>query len=302
MSSRAVRALYRLLLRQARDLERQGVAALDIRMPLNKEAWLFEGGSHSWAAPRDIYRLESLRTLAPWAAKGVASGSLPPPELRALVSRCFRHPPASSSREEQLDRAFLSLRLLSEQVHMHCHCSSSCETEGVDVEVTTGYVGNQRDLDPTFEAEEGAEEGADGNTYFTYRIRVSNCGLPREEKQTEAVTADRAAHKQASGARLEASEETVQLLGRHWLIYDSRGVLIHEVPKGTSGVVGCTPLLEPGACFEYYSGVDLSEPAGSLRGSFQMAVVNPSKPHDKWIRTFDAEVAPVAFVATGGAA
>jgi hypothetical protein len=33
-----------------------------------------------------------------------------------------------------------------------------------------------------------------------------------------------------------------------------------------------------------------------------MAVVNPSKPHDKWIRTFDAEVAPVAFVATGGAA
>ncbi|KAI3430608.1 hypothetical protein D9Q98_005201 [Chlorella vulgaris] len=273
MSSRAVRALYRLLLRQARDLERQGVAALDIRMPLNKEAWLFEGGSHSWAAPRDIYRLESLRTLAPWAAKGVASGSLPPPELRALVSRCFRHPPASSSREEQLDRAFLSLRLLSEQVHMHCHCSSSCETEGVDVEVTTGYVGNQRDLDPTFEAEEGAEEGADGNTYFTYRIRVSNCG-----------------------------EETVQLLGRHWLIYDSRGVLIHEVPKGTSGVVGCTPLLEPGACFEYYSGVDLSEPAGSLRGSFQMAVVNPSKPHDKWIRTFDAEVAPVAFVATGGAA
>jgi len=36
MSSRAVRALYRLFLRQAHELERQGVAQLQIREPVSK--------------------------------------------------------------------------------------------------------------------------------------------------------------------------------------------------------------------------------------------------------------------------
>lgn len=47
-------------------------------------------------------------------------------------------------------------------------------------------------------------------------------------------------------------EETVQLLGRHWIIQDASGKVLTEVAKGSRGVVGCTPLLEPGACFEYY--------------------------------------------------
>ena len=38
MSSKAVRTLYRLFLRQARDLERRGIAQLDIRMPVSKGA------------------------------------------------------------------------------------------------------------------------------------------------------------------------------------------------------------------------------------------------------------------------
>lgn len=40
------------------------------------------------------------------------------------------------------------------------------------MEVTTAYVGRQSDLDPTYEKEEGVAD----KHYFTYRIRVSNCG------------------------------------------------------------------------------------------------------------------------------
>lgn len=36
MSSRAVRALYRLFLRQARALDRSGVTQLDVRAPVSK--------------------------------------------------------------------------------------------------------------------------------------------------------------------------------------------------------------------------------------------------------------------------
>lgn len=49
--------------------------------------------------------------------QGATSGSFSPAQLRALITRCFRQP-AGASREEQLDQAFTSLRLLSDQVHM----------------------------------------------------------------------------------------------------------------------------------------------------------------------------------------
>ena len=51
-------------------------------------------------------------------------------------------------------------------------CSSSCTTEGVHVEVTPAYVGRQSEMDPTYEEEDGVAE----RRYYTYRVRVSNCG------------------------------------------------------------------------------------------------------------------------------
>lgn len=102
MSSRAVRALYRLFLRQARALERNGVPQLDVRAPISKgedravgwcicragalkirggvlqaaspprllaEAWLMQQGGHGWAPPRDEFHLRSLQQLFPWAAE-----------------------------------------------------------------------------------------------------------------------------------------------------------------------------------------------------------------------------------------
>ncbi len=56
-----------------------------------------------------------------------------------------------------------------------------------------------------------------------------------------------------------------QLVGRHWLITDHRGV-VQEV-RGLA-VVGHQPLLKPGEQFEYTSWVQIGTPQGSMQGSF----------------------------------
>jgi ApaG protein len=62
-------------------------------------------------------------------------------------------------------------------------------------------------------------------------------------------------------------EQTVQLKTRHWKITDAFG-RVQEV-KGT-GVVGEEPVLEPGASYEYTSGVPLPTPSGIMMGSYGM--------------------------------
>jgi len=62
-------------------------------------------------------------------------------------------------------------------------------------------------------------------------------------------------------------EQTVQLKTRHWKITDAYGRL-QEV-KG-AGVVGEEPVLEPGASYEYTSGVPLPTPSGIMTGSYGM--------------------------------
>lgn len=42
----------------------------------------------------------------------------------------------------------------------------------------------------------------------------------------------------------------MQLLSRHWIIRDLQGKVVTEVQKGSRGVVGCTPLIKPGDCFQ----------------------------------------------------
>ena len=64
-----------------------------------------------------------------------------------------------------------------------------------------------------------------------------------------------------------ASDLSVQLLARQWKISDSNGA-IHEVQG--EGVVGETPLIAPGASFDYVSGCPLDTPGGSMTGSYRM--------------------------------
>lgn len=63
------------------------------------------------------------------------------------------------------------------------------------------------------------------------------------------------------------SEFTVQLLARHWDIFDSSGEL-SEVDG--EGVVGEQPVLEPGESFEYESACSLTTDIGKMRGTYLM--------------------------------
>ncbi len=61
------------------------------------------------------------------------------------------------------------------------------------------------------------------------------------------------------------SEETVQLLSRHWII-NSGGSFFDEVVG--DGVVGMQPHIESGESFEYKSGAVIQDPCGSMKGTY----------------------------------
>lgn len=65
--------------------------------------------------------------------------------------------------------------------------------------------------------------------------------------------------------------ETVQMMTRHWVFVNQFGQLETET-KGP-GARGVTPVLPPGAEWNYESGSSLSTPYGSMHGSFQFEVL-----------------------------
>jgi ApaG protein len=88
----------------------------------------------------------------------------------------------------------------------------------------------------SFMAEQSAP--ASGRWFWSYHIRIENNG-----------------------------DANVQLLARSWTITDSRGA-VHEV-RG-EGVVGQSPVIAPGAAYDYVSGCPLPTPTGRMTGSYQM--------------------------------
>ena len=97
---------------------------------------------------------------------------------------------------------------------------------------------------------------------------------------------------------------TCRVLGRHWMIRDSRGEG-EVVPHGSPGIVGYTPLLKPGQRFVYGSGTLLDCEEGSMWGSLQCEelelpddaagdeadVEYEAMPHGSGV-AFDAEIGP----------
>ncbi len=63
------------------------------------------------------------------------------------------------------------------------------------------------------------------------------------------------------------SDTTIQLLRRHWLIYDANGT-IREIEG--EGVVGLQPILEPNGVHEYISGCNLTTSIGKMAGTYLM--------------------------------
>jgi len=66
-------------------------------------------------------------------------------------------------------------------------------------------------------------------------------------------------------------EDTVQLVNRYWHITDEQG-LVQEV-RGP-GVIGETPVLQPGQAFQYTSGTSLHTPSGIMMGTYEMVNTN----------------------------
>jgi ApaG protein len=100
-------------------------------------------------------------------------------------------------------------------------------------EITQGI---QIEVTPEYRVDESSP--ADSNYVFAYHVKITNLG------QTE-----------------------VQLISRHWIITDGKGV-VHEV-KGP-GVIGEQPKLKPNESHSYSSFCPLTTPTGNMRGTFQL--------------------------------
>ena len=62
------------------------------------------------------------------------------------------------------------------------------------------------------------------------------------------------------------TQQSSQLLNRHWTITDGQG----QVEEVTGpGVIGQQPWLKPGEAFRYSSGAILKTPVGSMQGSYE---------------------------------
>jgi len=83
------------------------------------------------------------------------------------------------------------------------------------------------------------------------------------------------------------SSESVQLLNRHWNIYDSLNNL--EVVDG-EGVIGKKPIINPKQSHTYSSHCFLTSPVGAMNGYYDMINFATSKKFKVIIPTFQLTV------------
>jgi len=79
---------------------------------------------------------------------------------------------------------------------------------------------------------------------------------------------------------------SVQLLNRHWYIFDSNGE--YRQVEG-DGVIGQQPILLQGEHFQYVSGCQLRSEMGTMHGTYQMANLNNNKKFEVEIPKFQME-------------
>jgi ApaG protein len=70
------------------------------------------------------------------------------------------------------------------------------------------------------------------------------------------------------------SKDSVQLMSRHWEIYDA---LNHKEIVDGDGVIGKKPVLKPGETYTYSSGCLLCSPFGTMKGHFNMVNFTTTK-------------------------
>lgn len=189
-------------------------------------------------------------------------------------------------------QAFDALRVLADQQGMAA-CSAAAMTEGVRVEITTGFIGSRIPLDLLGET-------PTARPVWTYRCRVENVGccppchardfLPFLPLSGMLGCARHTSwHPAHAGACVYMQAEESAAAGPAVAHPDQRGAAACSraarinrcVPRGRcwgaarccsvlsthsllcAGVVGCTPVLRPGDCFQYHSATDLSTASGA---------------------------------------
>ncbi len=80
-------------------------------------------------------------------------------------------------------------------------------------------------------------------------------------------------------------EHPMQLCSRYWRIVDAGG-RVEEI-RG-EGVVGQTPVIDPGMSFTYTSGCPLKTPSGIMSGTYQMSSID-GQMHDVAIPAFSLD-------------
>ena len=83
------------------------------------------------------------------------------------------------------------------------------------------------------------------------------------------------------------SNDSVQLISRHWNIFDSLNNL--EIIEG-EGVVGKKPILAPKKSYTYSSYGNLTSPIGSMKGFFNMINFTTTKNFRVYIPSFQLTV------------
>lgn len=77
---------------------------------------------------------------------------------------------------------------------------------------------------------------------------------------------------------------SIQLLTRHWLIYDSNAA---QREVAGEGVIGLQPILKNGEIFSYVSGCNLKTEIGKMQGYYTMQNLNNLKKFDVKIPSFN---------------
>lgn len=83
------------------------------------------------------------------------------------------------------------------------------------------------------------------------------------------------------------SNDSVQLISRHWKIFDSLNNV--EIVEG-EGVIGKKPILSPKKTYTYSSYCNLTSPTGSMRGFFNMINFTSTKNFRVYIPSFQLTV------------
>lgn len=132
-----------------------------------------KGGAPSWVSPEPLYSTEAIQDALPWVdPERLHHGKVTGETVVSCVREYFRRPLGDDETVDgRIDRAFQAIRALEEQLYYARSGSSSC-SDGVRVDVTTCFVGSQKELDVMYDEEEDGPP----KYYYSYRIRVTNLG------------------------------------------------------------------------------------------------------------------------------